>query len=153
MTQMLQKWMLKLGCVFVFASEDLRVTFTERLGPFRRAAVLPNTAGYPLPPSRPFDGRIAVVGDFGTVKNIEFVLNSLRDGRYPVDLFGNTSLPDRWKLPWLQSHGVVAGLSSHLERCSLVVLSSVTEGFLGMRYPSLRYMASRLRRSRTTRSR
>ena len=128
-TQILQKWMVRLGCVFVFASEDLRVVFAERLGPLRRAAVLPNTAGHPLPASRPFDGRVAVVGDFGTVKNIEFVLNSLRGGRYPVDLFGNRSLPERWKQPWLRSHGIVTNLSSHLERCSLVALSSVTEGF------------------------
>jgi len=127
--QILQKWMFKLGCVFVFASEDLRAAFTERLGPLRRADVLPNTVGYPLPPSRPFDGRVAVVGDFGTVKNIEFVLNSLRKGQYHVDLFGNTSMPEQRKQPWLQSHGVVADLPSHLKRCSLVVLSSVSEGF------------------------
>ncbi len=127
--QILQKWMRGLGCVFVFASEDLRVIFTERLGPLRRAAVLPNTVGYPLPPSRPFDGRVAVVGDFGTVKNIEFVLNGLSEGRYRVDLFGNTRLPDRWRQPWLQSHGIVADLPSHLKHSSLVVLSSVTEGF------------------------
>ncbi|MGB2865489.1 MAG: glycosyltransferase [Sedimentisphaerales bacterium] len=124
-----QKWMSRLGCMFVFASEDLRITFTERLGLLHRAEVLPNTVGYPLPPSRPFDGRIAVVGDFETVKNIEFVLNSLREGLYHVDLFGNTSLPEKWKRPWLQSHGVVADLPSHLKRCSLVVLSSVSEGF------------------------
>lgn len=124
-----QKLMSKLGCVFVFASEDLHITFTERLGLLNRAKVLPNTVGYPLPPSRPFDGRIAVVGDFKTVKNIEFVLNSLCEGQYHVDLFGNTSLPEKWKCLWLQSHGVVADLSSHLKHCSLVVLSSVTEGF------------------------
>lgn len=124
-----QKWMSRLGCVFVFASEDLRITFTKRLGPINRTEVLPNTVGHPLPPSRPFDGRIAVVGDFETVKNIEFVLNSLCEGRYHVDLFGNTSLPEKWKRPWLQSHGIVADLSSHLKHCSLVVLSSVTEGF------------------------
>lgn len=124
-----QKWMHRLGCVFVFASEDLRITFTERLGPLHRAKVLPNTVGHPLPPSRPFDGRIAVIGDFKTVKNIEYVLNSLCVGRYHVDLFGNTSLPEKWKRPWLQSHGVVADLPSRLKHCSLVVLSSISEGF------------------------
>lgn len=124
-----QKWMSILGCVFVFASEDLHVTFTQRIGSFRRAEVLPNTLGFSLPPSRPFDGRIAVVGDFGTVKNIEFVLSSLCEGRYHVDLFGNTSLPDKWKQPWIESHGIVTDLPAHLKRCSLVVLSSVTEGF------------------------
>jgi len=129
MAYIFQKWMSRLGCVFIFASEDLRITFTERLGLLNRAEVLPNTVGYSLPPSRSFDGRIAVVGDFETVKNIEFVLNSLCEGLYHVDLFGNTSLPEKWKRPWLQSHGVVSDLSSHLKHCSMVVLSSVTEGF------------------------
>jgi len=59
-TCIFQKWMSRLGCMFVLASEDLRIIFTERLGPLHRAKVLPNTLGYPLPPSRPFDGRIAV---------------------------------------------------------------------------------------------
>ncbi len=124
-----QKWMLRLGCVFVFASEDLRLAVSRRLGLLHRAAVLPNTLGRRLPPSRPFDGRIAVVGDFDTVKNIEFVLNSLCQGEYQVDLFGNTRLPDQWRQPWLHSHGVVSDLPSQLKHCSLIVLSSISEGF------------------------
>jgi len=127
--QILQKWMARLGCVFVFASEDLHMAFMERLGPLPRAHVLPNTVGHPLPPSRPFDGHIGVVGDFRTVKNIEFVLTSLREGRYHVHLFGNRSLPEVWRQPWLESHGVVADLASYLKRCSLVVVSSMSEGF------------------------
>ncbi len=124
-----QKWMARLGCVFVFASDDLRTTVVRRLGPLQGSVVLPNTVGHPLPPSRPFDGRIAVVGDFGTVKNIEPVLDSLGAGRFHVDLFGNTSLPARYRRPWLCSHGPVDDLPTHLRDCSLLVLSSVTEGF------------------------
>ena len=125
----LQKIMVLLGCRFVFASDDLREAFTERLGRMAWARVLPNTLGKPLPDIRPFDGRVAVVGDFGSVKNIEYVIDSLAGGEFRVDLYGNRSFPKTWKRYWLHAHGFVKDLKSRLGNSSLVVLSSVSEGF------------------------
>lgn len=127
--RVLQKFMRRLGCRFVFASDDLHDLFRDRLGEVPRARVLPNTLGKRLPPIRPFDGRVAVVGDFRTVKNVEHVLETLADSGFRVDLYGNTSLPERWRRPWLHAHGKVDDLTTRLGRSTLVVLASVSEGF------------------------
>lgn len=124
----LQRLMVRLRCRFVFASADLHETFVERLGPIAWARVLPNTLGEPLPDIRPFDGRLAVVGDFASVKNIECVIECLAGGEHRVDLYGNRSMPDAWKRPWLHAHGFVRDLKSALGKSSLLVLASVSEG-------------------------
>ena len=124
----LQKRMARLGCRFVFASEDLQVRFAERIGAIAWQRVLPNTLGCPLGESRAFDGRVAIVGDFGTVKNIEHVITAL-DGEFRVDLYGNTAVPKAWKRPWLHAHGTVEDLARRLGDSSLVVLASLSEGF------------------------
>ena len=125
-----QKLMNFLNCHFIFASEDLRVLFDQRLGGVRRAYVLPNTIGRTLPPIRQFDGRVALVGDFGSVKNIEWAIESLSKGIFEVHLFGNKSMPDKWKRSWLHAHGVVTDLTAHLRSsCSLVVFPDTSSGF------------------------
>jgi glycosyltransferase involved in cell wall biosynthesis len=125
----LQKLMAVLGCCFVFASEDLRELFARRLGNAARYEVLPNTLGKSLPEVRAFDGQVAVVGDFGTVKNIEHVIDALDGGEFTVDLYGNRSLPKRYQRSRVRAHGVVPNLKSHLRNSSLLVLSSISEGF------------------------
>ncbi|KPK84461.1 MAG: hypothetical protein AMJ81_05415 [Phycisphaerae bacterium SM23_33] len=124
-----QKMLAAVGCRFVFASEDLQQAFLERLGAIARRCVLPNTLGRPLPPIRPFDGRVALVGDFGSVKNIEAVLAGLSGGEFHVHLYGNRSLPPQWARPWLHSHGPVEDVPARLRDCTLLVLSSLSEGF------------------------
>jgi glycosyltransferase involved in cell wall biosynthesis len=125
----LQKLMVVLRCRFVFASADLRRLFVRRLGRIRSARVLPNTLSAPVPALRPFDGKVAVVGDFDTVKNIEHVIERLGRGRFQVDLYGNRTMPDRWRRPRLRAHGCVADLAARLRESSLVVLASTSEGF------------------------
>ncbi|MCX5683134.1 MAG: hypothetical protein NT049_05550 [Planctomycetota bacterium] len=124
-----QKILAVAGCRFVFASADLRRVFIQRLGRIRRASLLPNTLGRPLPESRPFDGRVALVGDFGTVKNVEQAIELLEGGGFRVDLYGNRSLPPGWQRPWLHAHGNVDNLVGHLRDSTLVVLASLSEGF------------------------
>ena len=124
-----QKLMIILGCRFVFASKDLRQKFIRRFGEINWARVLPNTKGGPLPDIRAFDGRLAVVGDFESVKNIEYVLENLDGSGFNVSLYGNSKLPEMWKRPWLNACGVVDDLKSHLQNNSLVVLASISEGF------------------------
>jgi len=114
---------------FVFVSWDLAQVFGQRLGRICRSCVLPNTLGEALPPTRPVGQAVAVVGDFGTVKNIESVIAGLSGGNYQLHLYGNRSLPEQWQRPWLCAHGVVDDLSAHLRDVSLVVLASVSEGF------------------------
>jgi hypothetical protein len=46
-----------------------------------------------------------------------------------VDLYGNTSLPGKWDLPWIHAHGVVPNLAEHLNHSDIVVFSSTSEGF------------------------
>jgi len=125
----LQKLMGVLGCRFVFASEDLREVFFRRLGRIARFKILPNTLGRAIPEIRSCDGRVAAVGDFGTVKNIEHVIDALDGGEFTVDLYGNRSLPQGYDRPWVRSHGFVSDLKAHLRNCSLLVLSSISEGF------------------------
>ena len=125
-----QKSLAMLNCHFVFVCEDLRVRFEQRLGPIRRSFVLPNTLGKRLPEIRPFDGRLALVGDFGTVKNIESAIQNLSDGKFEVHLYGNRTFPEKWRRPWLDAHGFVEDLTSALRRSvSLVVLPFVDAGF------------------------
>jgi len=114
---------------FVFVSWDLADAFRRRLGRINRCRVLPNTLGEALPPTRPVARSVAVVGDFGTVKNVESVIAGLSGGNFQLHLFGNRSLPERWKRPYLHAHGVVDDLPAHLRNVSLVVLASVSEGF------------------------
>jgi hypothetical protein len=124
-----QKLMAATGCRFIFASADLRGLFLRRLGKIRHARLLPNTLGRLLPASRPFDGVIGIVGDFGTVKDIELAIQNLGHGLFAVELYGNRSMPEQWRRPWLTSHGVVSKLSEHLRSVSLVILASRSEGF------------------------
>jgi len=125
-----QKLLEVLGCRFVFVCDDLKVLFEKRLGLIRKSCVLPNTLGKRLPDTRPFDGRIALIGDFNTVKNIEWAIQSLSNGKFEVHLYGNRSLPEKWKKPWLHTHGVVENLTSALRQSvSLVILSCFSAGF------------------------
>jgi hypothetical protein len=104
--------------------------FENRLGPIKKFSILPNTLGKPLPAARPFDGRIALVGDFDTVKNVEEALTDLSSGKYEVHLYGNETLPDKWRISWLHAHGIVRDTRFELAHCaSLVVLSSISAGF------------------------
>jgi len=126
----LQRLLNVLGCHFVFVSEDLRLLFEKRLGKIRRSSVLPNTIGKLLPEIRPFDGRVALVGDFDTVKNIEWVIENLSSGKFEVHLFGNRMFPQKWKRPSLHAHGLVEDLTSALRQsASLVVLPDISAGF------------------------
>jgi hypothetical protein len=125
-----QKWLSLLRCRFVFVSEDLLCRFEQRLGPIHDKVVLPNTVGRVLPASRPVSRRLGLVGDFESVKNIEWALASLSRGMFDVALFGNHRLPARWKRPWLTAHGLSENLARDLAmHCDLVVLCSVSEGF------------------------
>lgn len=126
----LQRLLNALRCHFVFVCEDLRVLFENRLGKIRRSSVLPNTIGKPLPEIRPFDGCVALAGDFNTVKNIEWAIEHLSSGKFEVHLFGNRMLPEKWKRPWLHLHGIVKDLTSALRQsASLVVLPDISAGF------------------------
>jgi len=125
-----QKLLLILRCHFVFVCEDLRVLFEERFGNIKNASILPNTLGKPLPDMRPFDGRLALVGDFDTVKNIEWAIENLSHGKFEVHLYGNKSLPERWQLPWIHSHGFIKEVVPALRKSvSLVLLSYIDAGF------------------------
>ncbi len=125
-----QRLLNTLGCHFVFVCEDLRVLFEKRLGKIRRSSVLPNTIGKALPEIRPFHGRVALIGDFDTVKNIEWAIENLSCGKFEVHLYGNRKLPEKWQRPWLHAHGVVKNLTSALHQsASLVVQCCVSAGF------------------------
>lgn len=125
-----QRILKGLGCHFVFVCDDLRALFEERLGALKRCSVLPNTIGRPMPPIRGVEGRIALVGDFGTVKNTEWALQRLARGEYEVDLYGAREVPDEWRRPWLTCRGVVANLTQELaQRPALVLLPYVDAGF------------------------
>lgn len=125
-----QRILKALGCRFVFVCEDLRALFEERLGPFKNGSVLPNTIGQPMPAIRQFEGRIALVGDFGTVKNTEWAIEQLSGGEYEVDLYGAKEVPDEWRRPWLTCRGVVANLTRELaNRPALVLLPYIDAGF------------------------
>jgi glycosyltransferase involved in cell wall biosynthesis len=124
-----QKLLNRLGCHFVFVCEDLLVLFEKRLGHIRKSCVLPNTLGKRLSDIRPFDGRIALVGDFDTVKNIEWAIDSLSSGKLEVHLYGNRTLPEKWRRGWLHAHGIVQDLTSCLrDSCSLVVFPDTSAG-------------------------
>ena len=125
-----QKLLVIIGCRFVFVCEDLKVLFEKRLGLIRKSCVLPNTLGKRLPDSRPFDGRLALIGDFDTIKNIEWAIRNLSQGKFEVHLYGNTDLPERWQRPWLHYHGFVKELVPALRKSvSLVVLADSSAGF------------------------
>jgi len=125
-----QRLMNALGCHFVFASEDLRVLFEKRLGKARKSHVLPNTIGKRLPDIKSFDGRVALVGDFDSIKAIERTIKRLSSGKFEVHLYGNRSLPEKWQRSWLHVHGVVNDLSLCLRTdCSLVILQDSSAGF------------------------
>ena len=124
-----QRLLVSLGCHFVFVCEDLYVLFEKRLGLIRKSSVLPNTLGKRLPTLRSFDRCVALVGDFGTVKNIEWALENLSKGRFEIHLYGNRTLPEKWVRPWLHAHGVVNDLTSALRQSgALVVLPYVEAG-------------------------
>lgn len=125
-----QKLLVIIGCRFVFVCDDLKVLFEKRLGPIRKSCILPNTLGKRLPDIRPFDGHVALIGDFGTVKNVEWAIENLSNGKFDVHLYGNHQLPEKWQRPWLHAHGVVQDLTSCLcDSCSLVVLPDTSAGF------------------------
>ncbi len=125
-----QKLLNTLGSHFVFVSEDLRFVFQKRLGHIKKSYVLPNTLGKRLPEIRPFNGRIALVGDFGSVNNIEVALETFSKGRFEVHLYGNRALPEKWRRPWLHAHGFVKDLTSHFRKsASMVVIPYLSAGF------------------------
>lgn len=125
-----QRLLKRLGCHFVFVCEDLRALFEQRLGAFKRCSVLPNTIGRPMPPIGRFSRRVALVGDFGTVKNTEWALQRLSRGEYLVDLYGAREVPAEWRRPWLNCRGVVADLHGELaKRPALVLLPYIDAGF------------------------
>lgn len=125
-----QKLLNRLGCHFVFVTEDLHQCFLQRLGRIRRYAILPNTLDRAVPDIKTFDGRVALVGDFDTVKNIEWAIENLSNGKFDAHLYGNRSLPQKWRRPWLHAHGIVQDLTSCLRNsCSLVVFPDSSAGF------------------------
>jgi len=125
-----QKLLLILRCHFIFVCEDLRVLFEKRFGNIKKASILPNTLGKPLPDTRPFDGRMALVGDFDSVKAIERAIKKLSSGKFEVHIYGNKTLPEKWQRSWLHVHGVVNDLSLCLRTdCSLVILPDSSAGF------------------------
>ena len=125
-----QKTMRWANVEYVFASEDLAVLFEKRYGRIRKKSVLPNTAGVRLPPTATFDGRVALVGDFGTVKNMEWALENLTGGKYEVHIYGNRRVPRQWDKPWVHCHGVVDDLTGALRRRPmLVLLPDISAGF------------------------
>ena len=125
-----QRILKGLGCRFVFVCEDLRMLFEERLGAFKNSLFLPNTSGRPMPAVRKMDGRIALVGDFGTVKNTEWAIQRLSHGQYEVDLYGAREVPTEWRRPWLTCRGVVANLTQELtDRPALLLLPYIDAGF------------------------
>ncbi len=129
-TAVAMQWCLaRLGCRFIFVSDDLQEAFERRLGKLASCAVLPNTLGRSLPPVREFDGNVAVVGDFASVKNVEAVFDSLPPGRFRLDIYGNTRLPCRYRHGWVRAHGQVTDLPAKLKDSSLLVLASKSEGF------------------------
>lgn len=120
----------KLGCHFVFVCEDLKYLFENRYGNIKKAHVLPNTLGKKLPDSKCVDRNIALVGDFDTVKNIEWAIENLSNGKFDVHLYGNHQLPGKWQRPWLHAHGLVQDLTSCLhDSCSLVIFPDTSAGF------------------------
>lgn len=126
----LQGLLARLGARFVFVSWDLEELFLSRHPNLRDTRVLPNTLGRPLPPVRPFDGRVAVVGEFGGLKRIEWLLEELEESGCEAHVFGNATLPVRWKQPWVVSHGHVGDLVAELGmHCTLLAMASVSEGF------------------------
>jgi hypothetical protein len=126
----MQTLMVRCGVEFVFVSWDLEALFLERHPRLHGTRILPNTAGCVLPPVRPFDGRVAVVGDFGSLKRVDWLLEELRDSGCQIHLFGNRSLPERWRHQGIVSHGLVTDLAGELSiHCSLLVMASATEGF------------------------
>lgn len=130
MAVIFQRLLNTLGCHFVFVSEDLHRCFVQRMGAIKRYSILPNTSGKTVPDIKAFDGCVALVGDFNTVKNIEWVIDSLSGGRFEVHLYGNRTLPEKWQRPWLHAHGVVENLTSALSQSvSLVILSCFSAGF------------------------
>ncbi|MHC4123597.1 MAG: glycosyltransferase [Planctomycetota bacterium] len=125
-----QKLLVKTGCHFVFVCEDLRFLFEKRLGPIEKSSVLPNTLGKCLPGIKPFDGHVALIGGFNTVKNIEWAIENVSGGKFKVHLYGNRTLPEKWQRPWLTAHGVVRDLVSALKQTSsLIVLPYIDAGF------------------------
>ena len=125
-----QKILRLLECYFVFVSEDLRAVCESRLGPIRRAGILPNSIGRRLPAIRRWNGRIALVGDFGTVKNTEWAIENLSGGKYEGHLYGARTLPEKWRRSWLINHGIVADLTEELtKQPALLLLPYVDAGF------------------------
>ncbi len=121
-------WKL-LSVKHVFVSWDLKKLFERRLGGPSTAAVVPNTLGCKVPASRRFDGNVALVGDFDSVKDIEWVLSELINTEFVVSLYGNSSYPVKWQASNVVSFGKVGDLSDRLRNQSLLVLSSKSEGY------------------------
>ncbi len=118
------------GCLSLTAISIPEGVTGLEFGTFKNCSVLPNTIGRPMPSIRRFEGRVALVGDFGTVKNTEWALQRLSHGKYEVDLYGSREVPDEWRRPWLTCRGVVANLTQELaQRPALVLLPYVDAGF------------------------
>jgi hypothetical protein len=125
-----QKLLKIIDCHFVFVCKDLQVLFEERLGHIKRKSTLPNALGHKIPHIKSIDNKIALVGDFNTVKNVEWPIENLSSGKFEVHLYGNTCLQEEWKRPWLVSHGKVENITHKLkERPALMVLADISAGF------------------------
>lgn len=112
-----------------FVSWDLERLFRERYGSAGVSCVVPNTIGRQLPATRTFDGTVTVVGDFGTVKDIEWALNELSGSEFLVHLYGNsTSVPSCYEKNII-SFGVVGDLTEALKKSSLLIITSKSEGY------------------------
>ncbi|NMC62406.1 MAG: glycosyltransferase [SAR324 cluster bacterium] len=124
-----QRLLRTAGVRFVFVSWDLKDRIEARIGDTTHV-ILPNTLGHSISQIKVFDGRIGLVGDFASVKNIEYVLEELSKTTWECHLFGNRTLPETWNNRNIISHGMVDDLVAELkENCSLVVFSSLSEGF------------------------
>lgn len=120
----------RLGCNFIFVCKDLEVLFEKRYGTIKKKVVFPNTLGVKLPEINEVGNRTAIIGDFNSVKNIEWVLESLSSGRYEVHVYGNRSLPEKYNKAWVVSHGIVSDLTSEFKKCpALLVLPYTDAGF------------------------
>lgn len=113
----------------LFVSWDLENLFVNRYGCNGNRTVLPNTTGRSVPPSRFFDGDVAVVGDFCSIKDIEWVLEELDGSEFKINIYGNSDLPAKWKRPGIVAHGHVNNLEKSLANSTMLIIASNSEGY------------------------
>lgn len=113
----------------IFVSWDLEVLFRRRYGAEGISCVVPNTIGRELPATRAFNGIVTIVGDFGTVKDIEWILKELSGSEFSVRLYGNSIQIPLWCAENIKSFGVIDELRVALENSTLLVVASNSEGY------------------------